>query len=394
MNAQQANLVIDSLIRAKRSIIGVISNDEYRVMRGLDEVCHMDKQRHPKTGRPKKLYAWDIFDGFKTWRDGDKLPDALITRQGKREMPIINPVEAIRSIINFPRFEENKEHGRVKTEGIFVMKGLEILIQSDPTIVRGLRNLNMDFKPLEHSLILLSPVLQLPPGLDSEISIIDYPLPGDEEIENALDAVLSGDEVTNKLNSDSGDRHALVNALKGLEMDDIMVTLNRGLVRFKGEIRPETIDLVLDEKRQIVRKNGVLEYIRTDETMDTMGGLGNLKTYWAEVELAFTDKARERHVDVPRGVLLAGIPGTGKSLAAKVFAGGRHPWPLLRMSMSELMAQSGGVVGQSQAGLHLLDSTQKTMYQMLNPKRVYGDFSDLPSVFIQALLFIENRDLL
>jgi len=88
-------------------------------------------------------------------------------------------------------------------------------------------------------------------------------------------------------------------------------------------------------------------------SMAIIGGLTNLKHYLDEIQLTFTDRARARRVDVARGVLIAGIPGTGKSLAAKACAGGRHPRPLLRMSISELMAQGGGIVGQAQGRVHL-----------------------------------------
>ncbi|MCG3212436.1 MAG: ATP-dependent zinc metalloprotease FtsH [Anaerolineae bacterium] len=343
MNAAETNQTLDHLIRAGRSLIGVISNDEYRVLRGLDAVCHFDKQRHPKSGEPRKLYHWDVFAGFQTWREGDSLPDELVNKQGGKGLPITDPTMAIRAMLALPAAEE----------ALFVLKGLEMLLANNPLLQRGLRNLNMALKQRQQAVILLSPALNLPPGLATEVSVVDYPLPDLAEINATLDAIGQKAGVTVNLNNGQADRQALANALRGLELEDMMAVLHQSLVRFRGEINAETINLVLDEKQRIVKRTGALQFVRSGETMADIGGLANLKRYLDEIQLTFTDKARERRVDVARGVLIAGIPGTGKSLAAKACAGGRHPRPLLRMSISELMAQGGGIVGQAQGRVHL-----------------------------------------
>lgn len=343
MNAQETNLILDQLIRAGRSLIGVVSNDEYRVMRGLDAVCHFDKQCHPRSGEPRQLFHWDVFAGFQPWREGDDLPEALTNKQGARALPVTDPTAAIRAIIAYPAAEE----------ALFVLKGIELLLANNPLLQRGLRNLNMALKQRQQAVILLSATLSLPPGLETEVAVVDYPLPDLAEINQALDAIEQKTGVTVNLNDGQADRQALANALRGLELEDIMAVLHQSLVKFRGQINPDTIGLVLDEKQRIVRRTGALQYIRSGETMADIGGLDRLKRYLDEIQLTFTGRARERKVDVARGVLIAGIPGTGKSLAAKACAGGRHPRPLLRMSISELMAQGGGIVGQAQGRVQL-----------------------------------------
>ncbi len=342
-NARQANQVLDQLIRAGRSLIGVISNDEYRVMRGLDAVCHFDKQLHPQSGEPRHLYHWDLFAGFQPWRETASLPDELANRQGARPLPITDPVAAIRAIIAYSPTEE----------ALFVLKGIEMLLANNPLLQRGLRSLNMALKQRQQAVVLLSPTLSLPPGLDTEVAVVDYPLPDLAEINRTLDAIESKPGVTANLNSGQADRQALANALRGLELEDIMAVLHHSLVKFEGQLNPDTINLVLDEKQRIVRRTGALQYIRSGETMADIGGLDHLKRYLDEIQLTFTDRARQHKVDVARGVLITGIPGTGKSLAAKACAGGRHPRPLLRMSISELMAQGGGIVGAAQGRVQL-----------------------------------------
>jgi ATP-dependent 26S proteasome regulatory subunit len=343
MNAAETNQTIDQLIRAGRSLIGVISNDEYRVLRGLDEICHFDKQRHAQTGQPRQLYHWDIFAGFQTWRAAASLPDELVNKQGAKALPITDPTAAIRAIMSMPAGEE----------ALFVLKGMEMLLTNNPMLQRGLRNLNVALKNRYQAVILLSPALTLPPGLATEVSVVDYPLPDLAEIEQTLDSIQRKPGVTVRLNHGQADRQALASALRGLELEDTVAVLHQSLVKFGGEINAGTINLVLDEKQRIVSRTGALRFVRTGETMADIGGLANLKRYLDEIQLTFTDRARERRVDVARGVLIAGIPGTGKSLAAKACAGGRHPRPLLRMSISELMAQGGGIVGQAQGRVHL-----------------------------------------
>ncbi len=166
MNAAETNQTLDHLIRAGRSLIGVISNDEYRVLRDLDAVCHFDKQRHPKSGAPRRLYHWDVFAGFQTWREGDSLPDELVNKQGGKGLPITDPTMAIRAMLALPATEE----------ALFVLKGLEMLLANNPLLQRGLRNLNMALKQRQQAVILLSPALNLPPGLATEVSLVDYPL--------------------------------------------------------------------------------------------------------------------------------------------------------------------------------------------------------------------------
>ncbi len=201
MNAQETNQTLDQLIRAGRSLIDVISNDEYRVMRGIDAVCHFDKQRHPKTDEPRHLYHWDVFAGFLTWGDGDNLPDELVNKQGTKALPITDPAMAIRAIMALPATDE----------ALFVLKGMELLLANNPLLQRGLRNLNMALKQRQQAAILLSPTLNLPPGLATEVSIVDYPLPDMGEINGTLDAIGQKAGVAVNLNNGQADRQALAN---------------------------------------------------------------------------------------------------------------------------------------------------------------------------------------
>jgi len=110
----------------------------------------------------------------------------------------------------------------------------------------------------------------------------------------------------------------------------------------------DEVDIVLSEKKQLIRRNGILEYIEEDSTIDSVGGLEELKRWLKQRSDAFTEKAREYGLPQPKGMLILGVPGCGKSLIAKTTS---RLWglPLLRLDMGRVY--DGSMVGRSEANL-------------------------------------------
>jgi AAA+ superfamily predicted ATPase len=210
----------------------------------------------------------------------------------------------------------------------------------DPQITRWIRDIAARFETSRHNLVFLSPTFNIPPELDKTLVVIDWPLPDTDE----LSAILAKCEkdlpsrIPVKLN---GNRERVVQAMRGLSAFEAGSVLLSAIAA-TGELSETCIPYIVAEKSQIIKKDRVLEYWDETVTMGEIGGLKNLKDY-AEQERYILSLTNRRGLDTPKGLLLVGVPGTGKSLAAKAIAGGQMP--LLKMDMGALM---GGIVGESE----------------------------------------------
>ena len=221
---------------------------------------------------------------------------------------------------------------------------------ADPLVVRRLRELGRVFRKGRRSLVLMSPVLELPDDLQKEIVVVDAELPGREELATVLDALI--DDLGKRRRGQSVDtlaRSRLVEAARGLTRDEFEDVLAKVLVT-RGAIDEGASAVVVAEKRQIVRKTEVLElHPPPPGGFASVGGLDHLKAWLRKRKDAFSTRAREFGLPYPRGLLLVGVQGCGKSLAAKAVA---HEWgiPLLRFDLGRVFAPT---VGSSERNVRL-----------------------------------------
>jgi SpoVK/Ycf46/Vps4 family AAA+-type ATPase len=138
-------------------------------------------------------------------------------------------------------------------------------------------------------------------------------------------------------------RESIVHALLGLTLAEAENVLAKTLVQNRG-FGKESLEIINAEKKQIIRKSGLLEYYDTDETMSSVGGLDSLKNWLVKRSVVFSDQARDFGLPAPKGVLLLGVQGCGKSLMAKTIS---NIWqlPLLRFDIGRLF---GSLVGSSE----------------------------------------------
>lgn len=237
---------------------------------------------------------------------------------------------------------------------IFVLKNIAKELQ-DPTILALLQLFAEKYesgmiKDSLTTIIIVSPVpsQQLPAEIESLVSVIDILPPTLDEIHRYVATL----PVTKSIVSPRG-KEMLINDicrnLQGLQLYDIRQILRLGLSRTGGVLSDKTCHLVLEEKKKVVRKTGIVEVVDTDVSFEDIGGLDNLRT---ELERKATiyhhlREAIESRITLPKGILIIGMPGCGKSMIAKAVAE-KFGVSLLRLDISRLMGQ---YVGQSETNL-------------------------------------------
>lgn len=194
------------------------------------------------------------------------------------------------------------------------------------------------------TLFLLSSQVFLPPELEKFITLFEMPLPDETTIRQLVTDYVQAYE----LNTDADTIGKMALALQGLTRYEIGQLINRGYQR-DGDIGLEDLDLVLTEKAQIIRKSGTLEMLTVNERLESIGGLGRLKHWLNQKAQVMADwpAARAFGVEPPKGVMIVGMPGCGKSLTAKATAA-LFNLPLLKLDMGSLM---GKYVGESEANM-------------------------------------------
>lgn len=321
---QESITQFDRYLRAKYPIIALVSHEESRVEK---ELTLLLKQRS------RRMYTWTITGGLKNAKIGPD-PDSAAYRFDAESTR--DPISALRAILESPRTESTPPT-------VFLLKDMHRYM-TDPVLVRLLRDVVVHFEAGNNTIVLLSPEFQTPADLEKSVVVVDWNLPNEKHLATILKRVEKSTEGACR-NSLNGDRADVVQALRGLTAFEAESVLLSAIVA-TGELSDKLIPFIITEKRQIIRKSGVLEFYEETATMDDIGGLRHLKTYATEARETFLEQASDWGLEPAKGVLLLGIPGVGKSLSAKAMAGGKLP--LLRLDVGAVM---GSLVGQSEANI-------------------------------------------
>ena len=300
---------LEILIRARYPIIYIVSWEEERVMQEVDNIA---------SKRDKKVYVWTISKGLVRHRSG--LDDAVEGKKGTKD-----PILLLKEIQSF------------EEPSIFVLKDYHPYLK-DSSVIRGLRDLCYYLRHTSTSVILLSPTLNLPPDLEKDINIVDFPLPDRKDIEHLYLSIAHDlrEHPNFKVDTAPEAMTSILEAAVGLTLNEAENVFAKTLV-MTGCLTSAQIPFIYSEKRQIIRKTGTLEYIDAAEQMEQVGGLKALKRWLEKRRMAFTPQAREFGLPVPKGVLFVGVQGCGKSLCAKAVS---NFWslPILRLDMGRLFS--------------------------------------------------------
>jgi SpoVK/Ycf46/Vps4 family AAA+-type ATPase len=222
-------------------------------------------------------------------------------------------------------------------KGIILFKDLPDFFDNNPALIRKLRDIYYACKNQGKYVIILSTRFHLPEQLKKEVYLIEFDLPDETEIYEYIVPLMKTIPQKNKLSEDYVKDLAV--ALKGLTINEVKHTITKV---FSSEIRPqEAMDKVFQEKEQIVKKEGFLEFVPPRFTLAEIGGLENLKEWLDKRAHLFSKKALEENLPVPKGILLMGISGCGKSLAVKAIS---SLWkvPLFRLDMNLVFSGAYG----------------------------------------------------
>ena len=302
-------------LRARVALIVLVTVEEQRALRILDEVC---RGRDPAAD----LITWDLADRLHS-KAGQQLPD------------VGDPVGVLDKI-------RERTLQAPERRDLYVLKDFHEFWTKDPRIRRKLRSLAQQLVYTGASLVVTTPDPGIPAELRDEVVLVELPLPTERELSRELDSLI-GDATSVRCELTGTGRARLAQAALGLTAAQARRSFAKAIVR-DGVLDDRDIEVVVEEKRAVIRETGALEFHPVSETPNDVGGLQALKTWLALRERAFGAPAAAYGLPAPKGIALVGIPGTGKSLTAKMI-GSLWRMPVLRLDVGALF---GSLVGESE----------------------------------------------
>ena len=301
---------LTTLIRAGVNIIQLITYENKRV-HGFVNIASQELVRD--------WYLWNRIEGLKKWDNEEKTFETIEVEKEPSDILEWFDDKADKCILILEDFHPDFDDPRI-------IQRLRIICQS---------------KFENKSLILLQPASKLPCELEKDVYVETLDLPDIKDMKVIYKSVCEKYGILSNENNPE-----LLEAALGLTIMEAERAFSSAAV-IAGKLTSEEVRIIISEKENIIKKSGHLEYYHPNETMDDIGGLENLKDWLTKRGRGFSKYAKEYGLDAPKGVLMLGIPGTGKSLAAKA-VGNAWNFPLLKLDMGKIF---GGVVGESEKNI-------------------------------------------
>ncbi len=285
-------------------------------------------RKNVKKSLNRSIYSWDFVEGYTNNPNNQGF--------GKR-----NPLQALELV----------ERLNPETPALFLLKDFNRFL-TDLSISRKLRNISRILKLQPKTIIIIGCDLTIPKELQELITVVEFQLPIEDEIKHELTRLIESLDI--KVDNELFEN--LVRACQGLSLERIRRVLSKIIATYKI-IDNNSINVLLSEKKQIISQTEILEYCSINEKISNLGGLNNLKEWLNKRKMAFSIQASNYGLPTPRGLLLIGIQGTGKSLTAKAIA---NDWqlPLLKLDVGKLF---GGIVGESESRLRQMINVAETI---------------------------------
>lgn len=315
------------MIRAYYPVLYLHSYEYYRTKQKIKGIVELLRRE----GKKVNYYQWDCVYG---------LVQILPDKTEKRIERMQNPLEVLAYILN------SKKSGE---KNIFVLDDINNHIERDEVKLM-FRKIAEATNNNTHAII-LSSIYRLPAELEKYITVLQIPLPKRNELGEVLDIVAKQSKVELKTNL----RNRLIDAALG--MTSMEADLAYCLASVKDGFDDKSPFTVSSEKEQIIRKSGILDYFPKNESLKDVGGMENLKEWLKKRQLAYDKEARDWGLKEPKGLLLLGVPGCGKSLIAKSIASSWN-MPLLRLDVGKVFQ---GIVGSSEDNIRKAIATAEAV---------------------------------
>jgi AAA+ superfamily predicted ATPase len=324
---------LEVLIRARYPIIYVLSWEEERVEQRLSAIARK---------RNKQFYVWTYTQGIVKYG-----AEPQRTKSGTGSTA--DPLSALDAVL-----------GHVEP-AIYLFKDFHPFTEENRAnlaVIRRLRDVAYHLRDSYKTIVLISPVVRIAPELVKDVTLVEFGLPCVEDFQRLLDRIVEDlkDKPQIRINLDAEGRERLLHAARGLTLKEAENVFAKTLV-LDGKIDADDVSIVFSEKQQIIKKSGLLEYYPSQEQFANVAGLENLKQWLNKRGKAFSERAAEFGLPAPKGVLLLGVQGCGKSLCAKA-ASSLWKLPLLRFDIGRMF---GSLVGSSEENMRRAIQTAESV---------------------------------
>jgi AAA+ superfamily predicted ATPase len=322
---------IKDMLKAYYPVLYLVSYEYDRTKQKIEGIVNLLQEEKKNV----RLFNWNCVDGLK---DMSKENPSPVLNTDSEE--IVEPEEVLKYVLN----------DREISKDIFLLEDFNNYIEEE-NIKYYIRSIAEKSRHTNTHAIILSAVYKLPIELEKYVTVLNIPLPSRMDMEKTLGIV----ERQCKINLSLEMRNRMVDAALG--MTSMEADLAFCLAAVKDDLGPNAPYTVSAEKEQIIKKSGILDYFPKNESLKDVGGMEVLKDWLFKRQMAYEKKARDFGLQEPKGLLLLGVPGCGKSLTAKSIA---SYWnmPLLRLDIGKVYQ---GLVGSSEDNIRKAITTAEAV---------------------------------
>lgn len=322
---------IKDMLKAYYPVLYLTSYEYDRTKQKIEGIVNILRSENKNL----RLFNWNCVDGLRLIEG--VTPSPVRNKDGEE---IVEPEETLKYILN----------DRESSKDIFVLEDFNNYIEEE-NVKFYIRSIAEKARHTNTHAIVLSAVYKLPIELEKYVTVLNIPLPDRGDMEKTLGVV----ERQCKINLTVEMRNRMVDAALG--MTSMEADLAFCLAAVKDDLGPNAPYTVSSEKEQIIKKSGILDYFPKDESLKDVGGMDILKDWLFKRQKAYEKKARDFGLQEPKGLLLLGVPGCGKSLTAKSIASFWN-MPLLRLDIGKVYQ---GLVGSSEDNIRKAIATAEAV---------------------------------